>query len=286
MGYMGFGMRKEVYTRKPKEAFKKIKEYRKKETRALKPDKSPKLKSPKDFSRRRFTHLGDFKIYKIIIFFFVFGIISWLIYFEDVYNNYLRNKFESEGLSEYYIEQKQYLEYLKEFVYTHDTNIHSMSAWSNFLTIYVKSTDMENKINFDSIQDYPIWPFGKQSVTIESGALVIEQDGKKQEIPEPWVYRLNISDYKQIPDSFFDYLRLDALEVQSVGHLLKKRNWSLSYKEAVSIGIWSNDFGSYDYILPKDANYTPPDSISADGYTSEYKTGKIQDGVFWRRKIN
>lgn len=27
MGYMGFGMKKEVYTRKPKRAFEKVKEY-------------------------------------------------------------------------------------------------------------------------------------------------------------------------------------------------------------------------------------------------------------------
>ena len=67
MGYMGFGMRKEVYTRKPKEAFKRIKKVYGEDVNF--PKSNVKLKSnrpPEAFKRYRFKPLYKMKGYKII----------------------------------------------------------------------------------------------------------------------------------------------------------------------------------------------------------------------------
>ena len=66
---MGFGMRKEVYTRKPKTAFKKIKTvygqkpvFPKSKTKVPTPQKTgPKY-------RKRFSHVSDTVFFKVFIF--------------------------------------------------------------------------------------------------------------------------------------------------------------------------------------------------------------------------
>ena len=57
MGYMGFGMKKEVYTRKPKDAFEKIKKYGNDRARSQK-DKSASIQAYEELMQ---FHRGKFK---------------------------------------------------------------------------------------------------------------------------------------------------------------------------------------------------------------------------------
>ena len=69
MGYMGFGMRKEVYTRKPKTAFKKVKKmYGEKPVfpkSKVKPSTSGKIRA---YRWERFQHAGDTVFFKLFVF--------------------------------------------------------------------------------------------------------------------------------------------------------------------------------------------------------------------------
>jgi len=67
MGYMGFGMRKEVYTRKPKKPFQKQNELYGDDKAKRK--HNPKIKGPSKeeiFNKPRFKSLGDIKLFQLL----------------------------------------------------------------------------------------------------------------------------------------------------------------------------------------------------------------------------
>ncbi len=68
MGYMGFGMNKEVYKRKPKTAFEKVKrinavDYKKKKLVTTAANTKPGQR----YERTRYKHFRDTLFYKIIV---------------------------------------------------------------------------------------------------------------------------------------------------------------------------------------------------------------------------
>ncbi len=68
MGYMGFGMKKEVYTRKPKVAFEKIKRIYGNETKKSKSSLNNRSKKVKGrYVRVKYKHFRDTLFYKIMI---------------------------------------------------------------------------------------------------------------------------------------------------------------------------------------------------------------------------
>ncbi|UII23149.1 hypothetical protein [Fulvivirga ligni] len=68
MGYMGFGMRKEVYTRKPKRSFEKIKElYGNDIPRVEESDGKYELKAEEILNKKRFRTLYDTKAFRYFL---------------------------------------------------------------------------------------------------------------------------------------------------------------------------------------------------------------------------
>ncbi|MDN5211306.1 hypothetical protein QQ020_04565 [Fulvivirgaceae bacterium BMA12] len=81
MGYMGFGMRKEVYTRKPKPAFKKIKKIYGKHLDL--PKSSLQLTPAKTgaYRQKKSVHLVDTAAFKIFIFLILVGGVLLIMHF-------------------------------------------------------------------------------------------------------------------------------------------------------------------------------------------------------------
>jgi nitrate reductase NapE component len=78
MGYMGFGMRKEDYTRKPKKAFKKYKEHFE-TNRALQDDVENYWNTNEKISRyKQLKETLGFRIFIALILVVAFGYIIWI----------------------------------------------------------------------------------------------------------------------------------------------------------------------------------------------------------------
>ena len=78
MGYMGLGMRKEDYTRKPKRSFDKIKKIYGDTLDFPKTKSKAKIDKPVSFRRKRFKHFGDMAFVKVIKVVFFLVILSLL----------------------------------------------------------------------------------------------------------------------------------------------------------------------------------------------------------------
>lgn len=96
MGYMGFGMRKEVYKRKAKKPFNKLKEiYGDQAAKPNQKSKTGKLTRDEVLNKSRFKSIHDFKIFQIIKVLIMLLLLSLGIYYgflkNLIYNFQLNN---------------------------------------------------------------------------------------------------------------------------------------------------------------------------------------------------
>ncbi len=81
MGYMGFGMRKEDYKRKPKESFKKIKERYGNDTPKPKHDpNSPQLTREEVLNKPRFKSIHDMRFFQLLKLTVLIGFVGFFLY--------------------------------------------------------------------------------------------------------------------------------------------------------------------------------------------------------------
>lgn len=112
MGYMGFGMRKEVYQRKPKKAFEKINELYGDDKANRK--HNPKIKGPSRediFNKQRTRSLGDIKFFKILKIAVLTALLSLAIYvffIGDMIHQYQVNRLKT-GLIENFNQDHEWL---------------------------------------------------------------------------------------------------------------------------------------------------------------------------------
>ncbi|MEQ8337770.1 MAG: hypothetical protein RIA62_10515 [Cyclobacteriaceae bacterium] len=112
MGYMGFGMRKEVYKRKPKESFKKLKELYGNDIPKAKfdPD-APVLTSEDVLNKPRFRSIHDtklFQIAKVAIMFLLIGVFINALFIQPWLHKIEMEAFQ-ENLVSSYSEDHQFL---------------------------------------------------------------------------------------------------------------------------------------------------------------------------------
>lgn len=66
MGYMGFGMRKEVYTRKPKKVFEKLKEVYGQKSENNNPTAHAKPAGPVSYEKHSYKPFYQTRFYKVL----------------------------------------------------------------------------------------------------------------------------------------------------------------------------------------------------------------------------
>ena len=222
MGFMGFGMRKEVYKRKPKESFKRIKEiYGNDWTKINHNPNAPKLTSEEILNKPRFKSIHDTKIYKygkisIIILllgaFLNFSIVQpWL--FERRLSNYKQSLIESYSNEyDFLLNSGNKLQKLSYF------NIDSTSRMYMVLT---KNIDFENFFNFNDKQVARIgtWNSNASSVKFDEGLIFIDRYDSIQTINDKWIviYKSDTTDL-----TYFEILKFTGVESQYIEDIRSK----------------------------------------------------------------
>lgn len=272
---MGFGMRKEVYTRKPKKAFKKIKETYGEPKLAKESDE--KYHPGKQYTRTRFKHFYQTRTWKIgvwsLIGFFVLMFLS-ITFIEPLYWDYKQNQFEEKGIYALYNHKKHVYDKAAIFFIERKNKIYELE--DRFLGI--QSLIIQN-LSIDTDSDSLVyWRLGNKSSSayITNGVLTFSNDSLKEVVDGNWRCSLSFKSINELHPSIFEYLNTSRDEMKSIIGLLEHNKFNInSIKNGFEIIFSVEQFGRYSF------QYTSRPFIEKGVKKDHFRTGKIRDGVFW-----
>ncbi|TRX59039.1 hypothetical protein FNH22_10950 [Fulvivirga sp. M361] len=289
MGYMGFGMRKEVYTRKPKEAFKRLKQIHGETPKKEKGLKDSEYLELKQHRKSGFRHFYQSRVFmfllSVLITVALFGLL-WQFILSNYYLDYQRSQFEQSGINDYYESKRLQLATIQPFFSKRRNKL--KSVYNGFLehqTIKIKSADVRHSYNIDSIRRVKFnTDWTDKKCTINQNNLNVSGKGFiSTTYPDKWILDILISNSNPINSSTLKYLETDWNELERILHILKENDWTIStHENYISIHYEHPLFENYNIIF---ADYLPQE-ISKQWNIKGYimKSGIILKGeVYWTR---
>jgi hypothetical protein len=289
MGYMGFGMRKEVYARKPKEAFKKLKQVHGEIPKVEKGLSDSEYLDLKQHRKSRFRHFYESKIFKVLSSAIILAsvlVLTWVFGLSKYYLNYQQEQFEKRGIIDYYESNKDDLNLIKSFFSTRQKKLESVyRGFLGYQALAVKSIDVPFSYNIDSINLITYNTSWTDKIcTIKNDTLTISGKGFIPKfIPKLWVLNISFSKPEPINSSILNYLDTDWDELSKILLILKKNNWTVLTKENyIRIRYEQPLFGQYNIIFSSYSLNGLSNQLDVEGYT--IKSGTIaKDSVYWTR---
>lgn len=301
MGFMGFGMRKEVYTRKPKEAFKRIKKVYGDDVNFPKSD--IKLKSdrpPEPFKRYQFKPLYKMKGYKIIKWSFISIttlLIIWVFFLNEWVEKYQLEQFEKSAFSTYYQNELSEFDEIASFMRKRNDKLVSAGYDSYGLDYYLKIKHPNTKLTADTTVSHIGFKerkdrkriFNKDRIKNTTLILNSEFVAKKylvvkREYDTKWTYSLDGILLYQVPPSMLKYLNTNKGEFYKFMQNTKQLGCIITNKQdQISISHWHKKFGRYEIIYTTKRLASRTETIG--NYKHEIIVGKIKENVYWQRGL-
>ena len=278
MGYMGFGMRKENYSRKPKKAFKKLKEvygdnlnlptsiiYEGSEAEESFPQKK----------RVSFFRTVEFKVCLLVLVLILSVGLSWSFLFKEQYLKYKKLQFETVGISEFYIRNKSEFDYLNKFLSARLAILKSIVRVpeSNVLQFSVVYQN-PGKNSLPENQDSSVGEKGSESFNSMSEDTL--QRTAKQEDYHPRIYKLKLKNGAGMSASFLSYLNATSQEIEKFSKIIWTTKTDVYNEEKVTIVFNHSEFGDYRIVY----GHLPAEYSPSSGST---QLGEISEGVYWER---
>lgn len=212
MGFMGFGMRKEVYKRKPKKSFERIKEYQKLVSNT---DNPPLINASKEYQKFRFKSLRERKWMKLIFLLFFSTILAYVIFESIILPDRLakaKAEFLTSGAINFY--EQDGLDDVEQFFYTRKGKLDEIrTSYSSGIIISIRSEDYVVDKFFGKIYS-PIK--NKEKVTINNGVLSIEFEDEVNLQETNWRTEITVNNIAEVDSSVLNYLQADAVELDSI----------------------------------------------------------------------
>ncbi|MEO9852010.1 MAG: hypothetical protein ABJH72_14265 [Reichenbachiella sp.] len=291
MGYMGFGMRKEVYTRKPKKVFTKLKEmYGQKlvgpnsatTTRPL-GSVSYEKHSYKPFYQTRF-----YKILKRTVLSVLAISLIWTFFIQEHFEKYLKIQFEAKGFSELYQTEMSHLTQLFETIDARRNKMISIRyyPWSKDYDIRIKHPLVHEAMNPADIH-FSRFDGGSQNFrkpnddTIDEHILILKRETSIIH-EENWVYAMNNVVASQVPSSIVRYLEMDEVEFLEFLAIVAKLGEEIEIEAStIKTGFEHKIFGYYEI---KYSTYELKSSVEIrSGLKYKKLIGTLADNVYWSR---
>ena len=273
MGYMGFGMRKEVYKRKPKPAFEKIKKYNKKH-------RYSNLKAEDRDDREVYVHRYFEPAYKRWWFVTAAVILlagfSYLYYDIHIYQPQLKAEeiaaFEQDGLLDYFMDNKPAIDSLYLFVEGVDGAVRQINNhWSNGIGLTLRSN--QDKSSFRKIYYSP----GKDKnivYKVKNGRLyhIIEQF--ESEPLKAWMIDINLKNINELDQSFIEYLGTSHEELDRLIRVVLDKKWEVVFSDRGAIIEFKKFDRQYTLYLANEYGRFPVNTTS--------DKNELMPGVLWQ----
>ena len=291
MGYMGFGMRKESYTRKPKKVFSGIKKVYGENPKLPDTKVGSKPKPTVHFKRKRFKHFYQMKPFKILTvstllltFLYIFG----ENYVKDIYWQYQREVFEAENLPVYFDTHKEYFAEINEYFSKRRDRIRGIRY-----SMYPATFPQVIRISYPGIYQYkPVdgW-VSKSSLASDNDhhiighSLIFEKRGYEKSVYEKnWFLQLGVSPSDTIQHSICAYMGVEQHEIKMIMESLRKNQQEISIDDqSVIIHFSDATYGEYAIVY---SDKTPSMEVEDNNPKKYYYMyGKLDEGVYWRRLV-
>jgi hypothetical protein len=241
MGYMGFGMKKEVYARKPKKPFEIIKKSQKILSNT---QNSPEYLVSKEYQNFRFKALYQrrwFKLSASILIFFLLILVIWVYVFIPM--NLAKDKalFEKVGVLEYY--QSQGLDNLSAFLISRRDKVEEieMDLWRDGVEIWIKSVNYETHPFFGNTY---VRPVVSSKMKIHSSDLEIISP-EDTTFYSNWRTYLTINNIQELDESVLEYLNTDREEFDDVLRKVSSQKLSLENTDSTTRISFNSYLGYY-----------------------------------------
>jgi hypothetical protein len=282
MGYMGFGMKKEVYTRKPKQAYEKFKRVFGNSARYTNREGVREDAEPHSWNALRKRRSLFIKISIILI--LILTVVLW----EPIANwNFKRKRinYEKEKLPLILKAHEPELLTGLEFMGERLDVIYSLKLGRYF--DYHEIVLIDKQAKRDDLNSYYFaWKgsfqhIGHPDQITDEGYLVLFLDGKTDTIKRNWSYLMRGVPYDQISPSFLSYMRTDTTELSEF-----LNNNTEAYLRRMHAKVYtyyeSPKYGGYDIIYSKNPVINQI-VTHADSSRDRILTGKIDKRIYWRR---
>lgn len=277
MGYMGFGMRKEVYKRKPKEAFKKLKPYYK--GKSVRPGPNSADREVKIYGGLKPAYKRWWFIVGSIL---VISAAAYIYYYKEVIQprriqDQIRS-FENQGIIDFYSQNSELILSVVQFQKSRSGRIRRIGRdlWSGEMVLVLRSYDYNKAIRNRSEykNNYSSEDPGKEMEDeVLEGSLRVQRLGTIYVAEQYWTYSFRLNNIREINNSFLDYMDTNTTELDGIIRLLADNNLDL-YQSGQEQSLDFKKFGkTYSFIFNPDF-----DSRSEKDRT---KFHRIENDVYW-----
>lgn len=240
MGYHGFGMRKEAYKRKPKQAFDKIKKHNKKN-----PYAAPKTRDDREVYIHTY-HKPAYKRWWFVL--MALGVIGYFGYF--INSTYLEpnrlaeekklaheqelQAFADEGILDYYLEHKSEVEYVFALMQKSENTLIELSKKDGASFMRIQS---RRKLK-DRLRDYRSIPPGSMDTYYVEGDLLMYSVPVREKIAErAWRLKIHTETITDVPVTFTNHIKLTSEELIPALKSVQTHPWEF---ERIKAGFqWS-----------------------------------------------
>ncbi|GAB5524786.1 MAG: hypothetical protein Roseis2KO_26580 [Roseivirga sp.] len=254
MGYMGFGMRKEVYTRKPKKAFKKMK---KPNTSAPEKPSRAGYDASKAYQQMRFKPIRERRWFKLltatVVIFICLSVLNVTV-FDEL--RYLKRKhdFEKAGVSHFYLDHKSSLDSLIRYVLEQNGKIAGIDGHK--ITFRSEDYQRYRKGRSEKAHHCGLDYFGRTIRTeIIQGNLKFPLHDFYRTFKEYWSCDVLVSEVDKLDSTFFQHLATDNSALSQIVNTVEENGLRVNNYEHGLVLSFDRFDHTYNLIYSDSISY-------------------------------
>ena len=280
MGYMGFGMKKEVYTRKPKKAFKKVKKFILPKTQAGNGDG---YKASRAYEKIRFKPAYQRPWFWVLAI-STLGVLTYVYLDRTVFEKRRQKaatiEFETKGIKGYYQTHQKTIDSIAHYVKTRNGKIASIgrNSFRDFW-ITIRSEDYRSALKSEkkNHRSHSLHNTFLQPEVIQ-GKLKHHINNMQGVYTDYWTCSLELKYIRGINTTFIKHLKTDYQELGDIISKVAKNDFIVNeskYGMVLEFDHLENTYAFFFSSLPDSlagTEYAPPTRIAHDLYWTKRLT--------------
>ena len=274
MGYHGFGMRKEVYKRKPKKAFHKVKKHIK---------KNPYKFTEKSVTREREVYIHTYHKPAYRRWWFLVVAIAAVLLIRYTYLNTfvwpverLEKKvadFENGGILDYYHHHKATFDSLRNFINTTEGTLHEIGK-----NLYYPQAELGiiSRSYGTGRSHHYFRPGDEERIAyrVDNDVLKYVRFDIGERQTEDWILEYDLDNIKDLHESFLEHMGVERQDLDHYLRLCFEKRWSVSdYSTGISWQFRQHDERYEIFILNNSSELTK---------LQKREMKELLPGIYWQ----